>query len=269
MSAKAETPQNQEFTRPHVLRSSTPSVETSLGTAFITLSFGDDGQPREVFINGCKAGSSMATISEATGRLISLLLRSPFTDPHRALFSVVDQLEAINIPGNTQVSPDSPSEDANWIDSIGSDPNTGQLKSFPHAVAAALKGSVERSSGLVLRSRSGEPSDKVDKTFEIGTPLGDAHGEIFLDEGGRLFEIFIDIGQSGSEADLVAKAISCLINLNLRATPVDRVHRTIGDIVHQLEGIGSLYGSSKVGSLPDGIARILSANFLSKPIEER
>ena len=63
--------------RPSRLHGSTYRKETPLGTAYITVNSGDDGEPFEVFLNVGKAGSEVAAVSEAIGRLISLVLRMP------------------------------------------------------------------------------------------------------------------------------------------------------------------------------------------------
>ena len=53
-------------------------------------------KPFEVFMNVGKAGSDVAAVSEALGRLISLILRLPSPlDEHERLEEVVDQLAGI------------------------------------------------------------------------------------------------------------------------------------------------------------------------------
>ena len=63
--------------RPYRLQGSSYKKETPLGTAYITVNKDDDGEPFEVFINIGKAGSNVNSVSEAIGRLLSLLLRVP------------------------------------------------------------------------------------------------------------------------------------------------------------------------------------------------
>jgi ribonucleoside-diphosphate reductase alpha chain len=82
--------------RPRRAAGQTLRVETPLGTAFVTVNQGADGEPLEVFANVGKAGSDTASVSEAIGRLISLALRlpSPWHATHR-LREIVDQLSGI------------------------------------------------------------------------------------------------------------------------------------------------------------------------------
>ena len=48
-----------------------------MGTAYITVNSDERGEPFEVFLNVGKAGSEVSAVSEAIGRLISLVLRMP------------------------------------------------------------------------------------------------------------------------------------------------------------------------------------------------
>jgi ribonucleoside-diphosphate reductase alpha chain len=82
--------------RPAALPGVTYRKETPLGTAFITVNVNGDEQPFEVFLNVGKAGSDVAAVSEALGRLISLILRLPSPlDPNERLEEVIDQLAGI------------------------------------------------------------------------------------------------------------------------------------------------------------------------------
>ncbi len=63
--------------RPHRLTGSTYRKDTPLGSAYITVNSDEYAQPFEVFLNVGKAGSDVAAVSEAIGRLISLVLRMP------------------------------------------------------------------------------------------------------------------------------------------------------------------------------------------------
>jgi ribonucleoside-diphosphate reductase alpha chain len=82
--------------RPSALAGLTYRKETPLGTAFVTVNVNGDEQPFEVFLNVGKAGSDVAAVSEALGRLISLILRlpSPLATVDR-LREVIDQLAGI------------------------------------------------------------------------------------------------------------------------------------------------------------------------------
>jgi ribonucleoside-diphosphate reductase alpha chain len=82
--------------RPRRVQGVTYRVATPLGTAFITVNINGNEEPFEVFANVGKAGSDTASVSEAMGRLISLILRlpSPLT-PTERLREVVGQLKGI------------------------------------------------------------------------------------------------------------------------------------------------------------------------------
>jgi ribonucleoside-diphosphate reductase alpha chain len=82
--------------RPRRVQGVTYRVATPLGTAFITVNVNGNDEPFEVFANVGKAGSDTASVSEAMGRLISLILRlpSPLT-PTERLREVVGQLKGI------------------------------------------------------------------------------------------------------------------------------------------------------------------------------
>jgi len=82
--------------RPRVVEGVTYRAETPLGTAFVTVNKNGNGQPFEVFLNVGKAGSDIAAVAEAIGRLISLTLRlpSPLSQSER-LRIIVEQLSGI------------------------------------------------------------------------------------------------------------------------------------------------------------------------------
>jgi ribonucleoside-diphosphate reductase alpha chain len=61
--------------RPKALPGKTYNIETPVGKAFITINENGGTQPFEAFINTAKAGSEIAAVSEAIGRLISYILR--------------------------------------------------------------------------------------------------------------------------------------------------------------------------------------------------
>jgi ribonucleoside-diphosphate reductase alpha chain len=82
--------------RPGALHGVTYRKETPLGTAFVTVNINGGEFPFEVFLNVGKAGSDVASVSEALGRLISLVLRLPSPlDPNERLKQVIDQLAGI------------------------------------------------------------------------------------------------------------------------------------------------------------------------------
>ena len=86
--AEAETMQRRlKRSRPDLLRGMTRRIETPLGTAYVTITEDERGQPFEVFISLGKAGAPIMADVEAIGRLISLSLRSgiPMAEVHRQL----------------------------------------------------------------------------------------------------------------------------------------------------------------------------------------
>jgi ribonucleoside-diphosphate reductase alpha chain len=82
--------------RPRTMKGVTYRVETPLGTAFITVNQNNEGEPFEVFANVGKAGSDTAAVSEAIGRLVSMILRLPSPmNPRERVEQIVNQLSGI------------------------------------------------------------------------------------------------------------------------------------------------------------------------------
>jgi ribonucleoside-diphosphate reductase alpha chain len=82
--------------RPRRLHGTTYRRLTPLGTAYVTVNDTEDGEPFEIFMNVGKAGSDVAAVSEALGRLISLVLRMPSSlTPTERLQQVAYQLNGI------------------------------------------------------------------------------------------------------------------------------------------------------------------------------
>jgi ribonucleoside-diphosphate reductase alpha chain len=82
--------------RPNRLHGSTYRKETPLGTAYITVNSDEQNEPFEVFLNVGKAGSEVSAVSEAMGRLISLVLRMPASlPPSERLRWVMDEMAGI------------------------------------------------------------------------------------------------------------------------------------------------------------------------------
>jgi len=106
--------------RPTRVEGATYRIETPLGTAFITVNHDENNDPFEVFINIGRAGSEVAAMAEALGRLISTTLRfgNHLPAKGRAL-EIVEQLSGI---GGASV--------------VGFGPN--KVRSLPDAVAKAI-----------------------------------------------------------------------------------------------------------------------------------
>jgi ribonucleoside-diphosphate reductase alpha chain len=82
--------------RPRKLDGATYRVESPLGTCFITVNHDPQGEPMEVFTTVGKAGSDIAAVAEAMGRLVSLILRLPSPrTPRQRVEDVVGQLGGI------------------------------------------------------------------------------------------------------------------------------------------------------------------------------
>lgn len=82
--------------RPIKVEGATYKIETPLGRAYITVNQDKDGNPYEVFISVGKAGSEVAAMAEAIGRLISTTLRFGNHKPARdRAREIVDQLHGI------------------------------------------------------------------------------------------------------------------------------------------------------------------------------
>jgi ribonucleoside-diphosphate reductase alpha chain len=107
--------------RPRALSGTTYQIETPLGTAYITVNHDDSGEPLEVFVNQGKAGSDIAPLSEAIGKLSSIILRVPSTMPPRA--RVQEMIEKLRGIGGTT--------------SLGFGPD--RTRSLPDALARVLE----------------------------------------------------------------------------------------------------------------------------------
>jgi ribonucleoside-diphosphate reductase alpha chain len=106
--------------RPIRVNGATYKIITPLGSAFITVNQDPEGNPFEVFITIGKAGSEVAAMAEALGRMISTTLRfGNHLPPRERAREIVEQLRGI---GGSR--------------SVGFGPN--KIRSLPDAVAKAL-----------------------------------------------------------------------------------------------------------------------------------
>ncbi len=106
--------------RPVKVDGATYRIETPMGSAFITINHDPDGNPFEVFVTIGKAGSEVAAMAEALGRMISTTLRFGNHLPAKERAKeIMDQLEGI---GGSR--------------SVGFGPS--KVRSLPDAVAKAL-----------------------------------------------------------------------------------------------------------------------------------
>lgn len=82
--------------RPDCLSGQTHKVATPVGQAYVTVNRNGHNEPFEVFLNVGKAGTDIFSISEALGRLVSLILRIPSSlSPTERLRQVAEQLSGI------------------------------------------------------------------------------------------------------------------------------------------------------------------------------
>jgi ribonucleoside-diphosphate reductase alpha chain len=101
------------------------------------------------------------------------------------------------------------------------------------------------------------------KTYRSNTPLGSTYVTVNENgEGpGQPFEIFLHTAKAGSETAAVSEALGRLISFILRLTSPVSPRERLSEIVRQMVGIGGVnsvgFGSSRVRSLPDGIAQVL------------
>lgn len=80
--------------RPYKLSGSTYRLLTPQGKAFITVNKDEKGNPLEIFMNVGKAGSDVAALSEALGRVLSGWLRASHSNEETAK-EIVEQLSGI------------------------------------------------------------------------------------------------------------------------------------------------------------------------------
>jgi len=62
--------------RPETLKSKTTCVNTGFGKLYVTICYGHDGRPFEIFAIIGKSGHELTAMTEGIGRLVSLWLRS-------------------------------------------------------------------------------------------------------------------------------------------------------------------------------------------------
>jgi ribonucleoside-diphosphate reductase alpha chain len=141
--------------RPHALSGTTYRAATPLGTAFVTVNraeAGRDGLPFEVFLNVGKAGSDVAAVAEALGRLCSLCLRLPAAMPARArVEAIVDQLGGIG-----------------GASSLGFGPS--RVRSLPDALARVLA----EAAGLAESEAGPEPRQSAPRGTDLCPACGQA-----------------------------------------------------------------------------------------------
>jgi ribonucleoside-diphosphate reductase alpha chain len=146
--------------RPLALTGVTHETQTPLGNTFITINNDSGGMPFEIFINSGKSGTDVMAMSEALGRIMSMVLRmqSP-VEPRERIRKMIDQLTGI---GGGR--------------SVGFGPN--RVRSLPDAVAKVLAEQFEfRVNGHVAdkqplkKAINADSVNLEEKTEQIGVPL--------------------------------------------------------------------------------------------------
>ncbi|MHB1158805.1 MAG: vitamin B12-dependent ribonucleotide reductase [Chloroflexota bacterium] len=102
-------------------------------------------------------------------------------------------------------------------------------------------------------------------TYRAETPLGTAFVTVNQNGNEEPFEVFLNVGKAGSDTAAVAEAVGRLISMILRLpsalSPTERLKAIVG----QLAGIGGGrqlgFGRSRVRSLPDAVAQVLSEHM--------
>jgi len=100
-------------------------------------------------------------------------------------------------------------------------------------------------------------------TYKVPTPQGKAFVTVNKDENNFPIEVFVNVGKAGTDVAALSEALGRLLSGWLRASR-DPVH-TVREIVVQLIDIGGTrrigYGSNRVGSIPDAVAKVLAEEF--------
>ena len=160
----------------------------------------------------------------------------------------------------------------------------GQARGTPPLRQAELDENIKDSStakaaafsnlGIKLEEEEVRPRPPVvvGRTHKITTPVGKAFITVNRngETGKRPFEVFINIGKSGSDLSSMAEAMGRLISGWLRSAK--EPNKALEEIQNQLMGIGGSmsigFGQNRVSSLPDAVAKVLNKELvLSKKIE--
>jgi ribonucleoside-diphosphate reductase alpha chain len=133
---KVEVPKPRKRSSP-IMTSLSARQMTALGSCYVNTTYDSQFEPLEVFVTSGKAGSDVASLAEALGRVISVNLRLPSpTSPTERLAELAEQLNGIG-----------------GSDSVGFGRN--KIKSLPDAVGKALEGVCKQLQAL---QHPGEPA---------------------------------------------------------------------------------------------------------------
>jgi ribonucleoside-diphosphate reductase alpha chain len=117
------------------------------------------------------------------------------------------------------------------------------------------------------------PHSLSGRTYRSETPIGTAFITVNETQDGEPFEVFVQVGKGGSDTMAVAEALGRLISLTLRLPSPMSPQRRLEEVISQLSRIGGAqplgFGSGKVLSLPDALARTLAEHTGQlKPVSE-
>ena len=109
------------------------------------------------------------------------------------------------------------------------------------------------------------PHSLAGATYRMETPIGTAFVTVNDTPGGEPFEVFVQVGKAGSDTMAVAEALGRLVSLVLRLPSPLSAGRRLDEVISQLSRIGggqpTGFGSAKVLSLPDALARVLGEHI--------
>jgi ribonucleoside-diphosphate reductase alpha chain len=114
-------------------------------------------------------------------------------------------------------------------------------------------------------------------TYKVQTPVGKAYITINTNGNNEPLELFINVGKAGTDvfamAEGLGRMVSLLLRFNSHLEPKERMRK----IIEELSGIGGSrsygFGKERILSLPDAVAKVLSAHFssasvVSQPVHE-
>jgi ribonucleoside-diphosphate reductase alpha chain len=109
------------------------------------------------------------------------------------------------------------------------------------------------------------PHSLTGTTYRTETPIGTAFITVNETPERDPFEVFLQVGKGGSDTMAVAEALGRLISLILRLPSPFSAQRRLEEIISQLSRIGggqpTGFGTAKILSLPDAIARTLAEHI--------
>jgi ribonucleoside-diphosphate reductase alpha chain len=129
-------------------------------------------------------------------------------------------------------------------------------------VGIGKKETAPSAASSVIRPR---PRSLAGATYRSETPIGTAFITVNETPDGDPFEVFVQVGKGGSDTMAVAEALGRLISLVLRLPSPLSAQRRLEEVINQLSRIGggqpTGFGSAKILSLPDALARTLTEHI--------